>query len=716
MPTLFLPDAEGDLAEVCTRLITDAKAEQRIASVEWWITRHYLKGCRVFDNIDYDRGIVVPNYKNSYTGVPFKYEEMNAKRTTEIGRLMRLDTSPAVVRQNVGLDGLRRESVSQAVLDAINPYLNPEPKKRAFIEMLVDYGCAGMLAYELPPDETDKVNKAASVSTEVIPPWELLFLPASAKSPQEVCGVARRRWVSLKWLKDVNFAGATLKHLDNDKDPDLQVMELPQGSTVTADQDIIPPTSPGVTATRSSQDDRVKGKTPKMDKFVPLTEIWFQYGNGRLSRYIVMVGKKVGRDKDYKNTDGGPCMPLGVAILGEGIGLYGRGFIPLLIPLNIEVEAAMLNMLREVQNIRVLGVTILPMSLGVDQSDLQGLGTDGRRFVLADRDAMRPSEEPVQLSPVLSGDLPEKVINIGLGMLDRLGQQPEIVTQGRPPGRVDSKVGMEFLYQASTLPLGQIASSIATAYGTVYKALLGYAKKWKSVVLNLATMKDDSVIGIQLDPSSGSLELSKNALPDPLKLELGIKSQKPVDVDARKAELYELQSRQGISWVEFKITARLENLEVPLRDDVVWQNYRMAILRNIVLFNDGESPGDINEMLPGLQPSEYDIPEIHLMVVHRLMASPEFALASKAVQDAFDRLVQQYQDQAGRQPEELGYPEDEAEMADMAARGQAPEGLAGQVGLQPGGGAGAMGTQEQLQAALQSVAGNAAAPAPARTQ
>jgi hypothetical protein len=99
------------------------------------------------------------------------------------------------------------------------------------------------------------------------------------------------------------------------------------------------------------------------------------------------------------------------------------------------------------------------------------------------------------------------------------------------------------------------------------------------------------------------------------------------------------------------------------------ENYRKAMMNNLMLFGDGEEPGQV------IGSSEADNPRIHLMMIQRFMAKPEFVFASPAVRDAFEQLKQAYTGlMAGEYPEML-YPEDSAEQltAQLSQAGRPPQ-------------------------------------------
>ncbi|RLF04003.1 MAG: hypothetical protein DRJ64_07565 [Thermoprotei archaeon] len=658
MAVVFLPTDKEQLTQHLTQQLQAAIEQRRLVQVAWWIIYHYLRGARGFREIDYRTGKVHAEYFTPAGEIPFKYEEVFTKYANEVGRLLRLDIRPLVKRKAASLDALRKNSAAQAVLTQASSSLNLDVVKRHFIETLVLYGTAGLLLYP-----TRSTNQPDGFGLEVVPPWEIVGLPAPCKSPADVEVIGRVRWVSFDWLvSDKRFGGLGLKDL-NVNDPELQVQRLPAGAAPPTDESGFieqKKTSSSIKITPDQKRNKEEGVP-----YVYLQEFWQAAPSGKLQRYIVRLGRKVVVDKTFgDNSD--EYIPLGIARLGEGLGFYGKPVILGWIMLTRELEVALRNLLNEVQDFSVLGAIGVPRSWRADIGDV--INKPGPKVFNFDRDPYRTNDRIEHIPPATSGTLPAQIIQTAIGLLDRLTQQPAMITQGRVPGRVESTPAIDYLFQASQISLGIVASNIATAFATVYKALLGKARSWSSITLNIETLRDNTVIGILIDPKSGYMSLSKNALPRVDEVEIGIRSQEPVDMNARKEELYRLLQTGLITPRQFRIQARLEGLDIPLPDDVEWQNYRMAILRNIVLFNDGQTPGILPKRL---QPSEYEDAEVALEVALRLVNSPEFALASASVQRAFMDLIERYRTQAGQYPEQLEYPEEAAELAQQQQQQQA---------------------------------------------
>jgi hypothetical protein len=650
---LYLPpDTDTDLlGEAVHRMLQEASDKRRVPFVEWCVTNHYLQGCRTFPEIDYATGMVRSSYteEGTDTGIPFKYEELLSKRVAEIGRLLKLDTNPSIVRDAVGLNGLRKESIALALLKTVASYVRIDEIHRSLVEQLVDYGIGGLVVYEVADDQQDAKQPAASVAIDCVPPWELLLLPASAKSSSEVCAVARQRWVPLNSIGKIGGKEVSI----DEGDPDYEVRYLPPGSTVWS------PPSTGSEAIRGRKD-APDGREP----FVRLSEVFLPFRNGRLHRYVVTIGNVVHHGKTYKNNSKAPMMPIAVAIRARGVGLYGRSYVGPLLTVSAEVEAAALNLLRNIQELDLFGSVGIPESWGVSQEELDAAFSGRRKFWIYNPEPMTQDKE-VRLQPQTSGTLPNQIIQLGLTLMDRIGQQPEIITQGQAPGRVDSQVGLNFLYQASTLPLGEVAAGIASAYTTIYRAVLGFARKWPALTVSGAALEDDAIAGAVIDPSSGEMDLLSNSVPDPLDVAPGIASAVPVDKREQAQRLGELLSGGVISQQTYRLTARILKLDIPLTNDSEWQNYRMAVLRNIVLFNDGLAPGNLRDAR--LSPSDYDTPSVHITVLERFMASPEFSLASDDVQSAFGKLLEEFRARVPNYPDQLPYPEEASEAPQAAA-------------------------------------------------
>jgi len=202
--------------------------------------------------------------------------------------------------------------------------------------------------------------------------------------------------------------------------------------------------------------------------------------------------------------------------------------------------------------------------------------------------------------------------------------------------------------------LSPTAKSIAEAVSGIYRAALRILKDtWTDQKVVSLSNLDDSLAGIILDADSGTLSLSQNAIPYPDEVSITIASEVPVSAEQQKMELKEAYRDGRITLDEFNFEVRKRGLDIPVGGEFEWQSYRRAMLENIQLFRDGQTPGKIIM-------NERDLHRIHLMVLDSFMARPEFYAASQKVRDSFVEHRDEHFYAQGNMPEGLPMMEDAA--------------------------------------------------------
>jgi len=266
------------------------------------------------------------------------------------------------------------------------------------------------------------------------------------------------------------------------------------------------------------------------------------------------------------------------------------------------------------------------------------------------------------------------VIGLASQLNDKIANQPTKMMSGEAPGRVDSSAGLGFLYEAASVPLTPIAKNIADGASGVYRSLLRHLKdSWTDQKVVEVSSMDDSLAGIILDAEAGTMNLSQNAIPMPEEVDITIKSEVPVSTAKDEAELKESLKEGRITIDEYNFEVRKRGLTLPVGDEASWQNYRRAMLNNIILFGDGKTPGQITV-------GPFDVHRIHLNVLLAFVARPEFFAASVGVRDAFYEAIRERQAQMGVFPDQLPFPEESAEM--MMEPGMLPQGEMPQLPMQ----------------------------------
>jgi len=256
---------------------------------------------------------------------------------------------------------------------------------------------------------------------------------------------------------------------------------------------------------------------------------------------------------------------------------------------------------------------------------------------------------------------------LAASLMDKIANQPNKMMSGEAPGRTDSEVGFNFLWETSGIPLSPTAKNIAEGVSGVYRAMLRILKDtWTDQKVVSISSLDDSLAGIVLDAESGTLSLSQNAIPYPDEISITIASEVPVSKEQQKAELKEALKEARITLDEFNFEVRKRGLDIPVGGELEWQNYRRAMLENILLFGDGQTPGKVVV-------SDRDLHRIHLMVLDTFMARPEFYSASPQVREQFVTHREEHYYGMGNFPEAMPMPEDTAEAMLTPPQGGVPQ-------------------------------------------
>ncbi len=423
-------------------------------------------------------------------------------------------------------------------------------------------------------------------------------------------------------------------------------------------------------STRDASQMKGKAGKPKNEKEIPITalvEIWTETSDGFLGEYGLYMGlSKFEELYRYDHSQNKYYMPISVVRDVTVGSFWGRSYVDQLIPLNNELEMALSSMFESVADFDLYGLQLWPATLGTPPQAMRG--QDGLKRLTYEPDYTSPDLKPESVMPAKMTAPQIKAVELAVGLMDKQANQPGEMMSGEAPGRVDSSAGLGFLYEVSAIPLSPLAENIAIGVASVLRAWLRLLKDmWSDQrVVNISNL-DDTLAGIKLDAESGTLSLSKNAIPYPDEVSVTIASKVPISKEQQKAELKEAYKEERITLDEFNWTVRKKGLDIPVGDEIGWQNYRRAMLNNIILFGDGETPGQVVV-------NENDLQRVHLQVLQAFVARPEFYVASKGVRDAFFDIIAERKALMGTFPEQLQYPEDMAQMLMQPPQGGVPTG------------------------------------------
>lgn len=648
---LELPKKVSDLEKVVSTLVRRGTEQRNIQAVRWWIAHWYMRGARNFTELNYQNGTVEVSYMDDSGTLQFQYEDILSKYQTQLGRLIGINLAPTVSKLGISLDGMRKSSIAQVVLDEAFPPEKARALERRIWPMLLQYGTVGLVLW---------VEDVDTFDIEVVPPWELIPIPVDIADTSSRRGLMRTRKVPLEWVKSLGGAPTSgskvYKEMDKVKVP-TGIIDSPADSRFSGSFSSTPADGMFKTTTDYPQGSR-KAKDKTDTEMVDLWEVWTETTDGYLAEYAIFAGGKLVSRYDHKNNR--MHMPIQIATDIQVGGFYGRSFVDLLIPLNTEMEYTIGKVFQNIQDYDLYGIMMEPTTSGVPQEIYRG--ADGLKRARYEPDYTAPDHKPYNIAPIKPGNLFTEVLKVGMTLTDRLANQPTELMSGGAPGRVDSSAGLGFLYEVSSVPLSPSAKSVSGAVSGCYRAMLGLIRNmWDDTRVVSITMLDDALAGVILDPGTGEVKLADNAIPHPDEVRIAVNSEMPKSIQQQKAELSEALKMEIITPTEYRIMARKQGLDLPVGNEPEWQNYRRAMLENLILFGNGSESGPVIV-------SDTDMHQMHLMVLDPFIARPEFYLADKGVRNKFMQHRQAHLAGLGILPEGMPYPDQAGEEEDMMMR------------------------------------------------
>jgi len=647
-------------------LVSTGKSKQNPIAINWYMNYFYMRGLRNFSNINYGAGTLNASYLDASGTLKFRYEDIVAKYQAQLGRLLAINLAPAVSRRGVSLDGLRKASTGQVVLDSAFPQEKVSKLALNIFPSLLHYGTIGLGLW---------VEGEDSIGIEVINPWELIPIPIDVSTPSDVRGIIRMRYVPTDYVKGLAITpgkgSKVYKGMDDLKVPfgDLpaDVSSKFQGTASLTH------TGGGfyIRSGQSQVETQWAGRHTKKDKtqmdVTLLVEVWTETTDGYLAEYLIFAGsyQKLNQLYRHDHSQSKYHMPVKIArdiVVG---GFYGRSFIDILIPLNTEAEFSLSSLFQSVADYDLYGIQMWPASLGTPPDAHRG--QDGIKRVTFEPDYTTPELKPFHIMPAKTSKSNIDAAMVAGGLMDKLANQPTEMLKGGAPGRVDSASGLGFLYETSGIPLSPTAKNVAEAVSGIYRSMLGICRDiWPGEKVVSVSSLDDSLAGIAFDMETGEVTLAKNAIPSPDEVNINVASEVPISKEQQKLELKESLKNGVLTLNEYSFKVRELGLTSPVGNEVAWQNYRRAKLENLALFGDGETPGKVIV-------SERDMHIIHKEVLDAFMARPEYYAASPAVRDKFTEHYDEHNIGLGIFPESMEPMEEAAELEMEPPQGELPQ-------------------------------------------
>lgn len=685
MARLELPKKEVDLVDALNAELIPAEQEANIHLTSHKIIDAYLAGVRKFKIIDRWSGSLSIAFENAKGELNMRYEEVTRLYLNEVGRYMKMDTLPTAAKKGESLGALRKASIANATLGALSSTLPNNMIRRQAIIPFLKHGTVGL-------NHIETGLKHQPDMIEIVSARQLRGIPAWVDGVGNLLGIGRKRWVPLGWLKkrmkDVFDKKINVKRAESDLwarsvpwgsvPPDQEYQAMGQGgaggsagATAFQRSDLI-----GTNITGHNRETEDPG-APKKDgrMYIPLEEIYV-YDDSQLfvSRFIIKVGDKIFLDENFEEQNVQVLCPLHVARHTDIGKMFARGFIAPLLPMNDQIEKLLSSLFKNIAELDMFGTLFIPGSSGID---IKSFRTGPRpRAVKFEPDPLSPDMKPFTIQPSNTGLMPARVAEVASQAMDKLsGQGP--IFQGQTSGRVDSAAGLGFLFNTGNIGLSLPANGLADAFAGVYARMLQAAKDrmGPGETIQIATI-DDAIAGVIIDPKTGELRLAENPIPDPWLVDVDIKDRVPKDREVRKQELKELLGLGLVDSTRFWIAALEENLDMPGAPKELWETWRKATWQIIILFRDGETPGNID------LGEHTQNPDIQLIKLQEFMNKIEFSMASEQVRQAFEVWKIDLEILAGKRfPSALPPPEEVA--VQEAAGGQQRPGVP-QLGIPPG--------------------------------
>ncbi len=672
MARLALPKKEIDLVDALNAELVPSEQEANVHVTTHKMIDAYLQGIRRFKIMDRWTGNLSIAYENSQGELEMRYEEIVRLYLAEMGRYMKMDILPTAAKKGESLDALRKAAIGSATLGALSSTLPLDYIKRQVLIPFLKHGTVGINHVQTGMNDMPDM-------VEVVPARQLRGIPSWVDGCGNLMGIARKRWVPLRWLsermKSVFDKRIELKQAETT----MEARDVPWGGVAPEQQDYYTsgygapgsyaPSNTNAMGTNISHPGNTLDDRPGPRKdgrlYVPLEEIYIYDDTQQfVSRFLVKVGRKILIDENFEENGVRVLCPLHVARHTDIGKMFARGFIAPLMPLNDQIERMLKSLFKNIQELDMFGTLFVP---GSSMIDIKRWKTGPRPKVEKfEPDPLNPSLQPFVLQPANTGLMPARVAEVASGALEKMsGQGPAF--RGETSGRIDSAAGLGFLFNTGNISLGLPSHGLADAFSGVYRKMLQVAKErmGPGEVIKIATI-DDAIAGVIIDPSTGDLKLAENPIPLAWEIDVNIKDRQPRDREVRIQQLKELYGMQLVDPTRFWITVMEENLDLPGAPRELWETWRKMTWQIIMLFRDGQTPGNVNIG------EHTQNPDIQLIKLQEFMNKIEFSLASESVRRKFETWKLDLEILAGKAfPSAMPPPEEVAmqQQAQLQAQG-----------------------------------------------
>jgi len=656
---LDLPNKRDDLAVAVREMLRPALHQRNVEVVGWCYVSAYLAGERgVIADWNSGKVEVEPGWEDDEGNLRLRWEEVLTKTMTEEGRLAALDTSPVAKKRANSLESLRSGSTGQAVLDYAMSADQESLFKARLMGGLVQYGTYGQAAWGL---DSEREEDLLRVRRELIPPWQLMGVPAKTVCHNDTDALARVRLIRRSYL----HSRAGFKVPSDTAEADLEPVKVRKGVDANGlwglgDGDLVfgdlfdrsGDMAPKGGTPRDLEKARTQNAQTGVDDFYRLKEVFEVGEDNTVSRYVALVGKVIVQDVDFWGKGIRVPMPIGVSRYQDTGSFYGRGFVGRLMPMALELERFLEKLVEHAGDMDRFAFVMIPNTLGITRESMENTGWPKYMFYEPDYAAEKLGVETFQ--PGQPTDVPAKLFQFGVGVLDRSAAQGPLYA-GMPPGRFDSGSGIQTLQNIGATHLVSTAEGLEASYVTVFRSVLFQIRERMqnkgtgTVSIDLARVRN-SIAGVELDATTGQMRLSLGKIPDPWAIELHIGSKDPSQRERERGEALQLNQLGKLSDLELVILNYQRGWGLPLGQVDKWENYVKGSLLNLLMFGDGNEPylTENTEQTPIVDKLVDDV-FVQLFAVKEFVSGTEFRMASKKVRAGFQFRIEELRMMAGMQ-------------------------------------------------------------------
>lgn len=619
LDSIKLPKNKTDLARIIAEHADREESRLSYRKIMWLLAWHYLCGARRFDVFDPASGALSPHYLDEEGNMEFQSQEMLSAIDRVSGRLASLDMRPKVIRRGISLNSIRERALSQILMDHVISNDQLDKVKTQFSHIFTSLGSCGIAGHM-----TNGKTVGLVADLEVIHPRELYPFPSLGADYTKARGMMRQRTVPLEFLEEMfnKKFGKSLKKMEWWESNIGEVEEDTEGSGGEQGKDI-------KYHTDTSQSS-VSPNKPQAS-IVKIRELW-TYGVGdTVNRYVVTSGDVVLHDETFEDQE--VYCPIGFARFIENGTFHGAGLFDLLFSLSREMERLLKSLFNNVRDTDRYGVLVMPQGQFNDRAMLRDVGS-GLRVLPFEPDPVVETFRPFNITPHNAGDIPGKTAAFAKDLIDKMNPVQDLI---REKGRVDSAVGLSFLDEQINKAMTNPSRGIEQAFAGCYKSVLAGAVRVlmdNPVGIPVSDLNLE-MAGAIIDADKSEIQFQgQNPLPSLKNISISIKEVSPRSMVARKQEALEMLNAGIADPDAFKILALKEGLDFAVWLDEEKAAYDMIVRNCLVLYGDGQTPGQIV-----LTPHNAR-PEFQLRILVAFMSGPIMTIASTEVQNQFIDLKQ----------------------------------------------------------------------------